>query len=483
MAMHAATPSMADDYTETATRHLMEAVQTQGDGSHLARLSSLRLLRDPAMKDLFYRLLQHDDWHVQVHALLGLAEIGDEQQLDPWLVTQIDPQAREQVIAHSIDMELLSTAGMQEILQWDHLESTNQLLLMAELQNAGETDLVAPERLRALADDSDLAIAAIASLLLAESDPAPLSAVDARLATASPSERLSVLRRMIEVIRIYELESAAPWLDDVLEDEQSDDLLYWGTYTLMTVAPDRARPHWNRMIGSSPSYRNRIMGSLQFLEAGLAPDAGARSKLRAGDDPLIASILDTAEMQAAGQPIAAQVKELIQTGHPRVIDWALRTSRDLPVDQAVSIYGHFIDLPDATRRRSQEITQRSHAISAMATLLEIAPDEAIGRLQTAEDDSMQQQTLLMGSMQSQHPELADTVAQIRRIGSSRPDSLALLILARTGEHLSPNDLQQLGRISAGGGQLNNTLQIQAAWLYLKHTDGLQTAMVRLAPGK
>ena len=94
---------------------------------------------------------------------------------------------------------------------------------------------------------------------------------------------------------------------------------------------------------------------------------------------------------------------------------------------------------------------------------------------------MQQQTLLMGSMQSQHPGVAEVVSQIRRIGSSRADSLALLLLARTNENLSPNDLQQLGRISAGGGQLTNTLQIQAAWLYLKHTDGLQTAMVRLTP--
>ena len=67
----------ADDFTETATRHLMQSVESQPDGTHLARLSSLRLLRDPAMKDLFYKLLQHEDWLVQVHALLGLAEIED----------------------------------------------------------------------------------------------------------------------------------------------------------------------------------------------------------------------------------------------------------------------------------------------------------------------------------------------------------------------------------------------------------------------
>ena len=474
-------PTLAGEYTETATRHLMQSVQMQPDGSHLARLSSLRLLQDPDMKDMFYRLLQHDDWHVQVHALLGLAEIDDAQQLDPWLVTQVAPLAREQAIAHAIDMDMLNGDGMRKILEWDRLESTNQLLLMAELQRAGSTEMVDEEVLRNLANDNDLAVAAIASLLLARDDLAPLSAVNARLAGASPSERLSVLRRMIEVIRIYKLDAAASWLDDVLQDEPSDDILYWGTYTLMTIAPDRARPHWNRMLGPTPSYRNRIMGALQFLEAGQTPDADARARLNAEDDPLIMQILETAALQAEGRPISKNIKGLIDTGHPRVIDWAMRTARELPPDQASSVYGHFIDLPETTRRRSQEITQRSHAISAMATLLEISPDEAIDRLRAAEDDSMQQQTLLMGSMQSQHPRLAETVSQIRRIGSSRADSLALLLLARTNENLTPKDLQQLGRISAGGGQLNNTLQIQAAWLYLKHTDGLQTAMVRLAP--
>ena len=433
------------------------------------------------MQDMFYRLLQHDDWHVQVHALLGLAEIDEGTQLDPWLVTQITPLAREQVIANAIDMEMLTPEGMQKILEWDRLEASNQLLLMAELQKRGMNDLFDAKQLRSLTNDNDLVVAAIASLLISEDDPAPLSAVNARLEIASPSERLSVLRRMIEVIRIYELEAAAPWLDEILEDEPSEDLLYWGTYTLMTVAPDRARAHWDRMIGSDPSYRNRIMGAIQFLEADLAPDADVRTRLKAQDDPLISMILDTADARADGQPVSANVKQLIDTGHPRVIDWAMRTSKEFPLDQAVSIYGHFIDLPETTRKRSQQITQRSHAISAMATLLEIAPDEAVDRLRDAEDDSMQQQTLLMGSMQSQHPELAEVVGQIRRIGSSRADSLALLLLARTNKELSPADLQQLGRISAGGGQLNNTLQIQAAWLYLKHTGGLQTAMVRLAP--
>lgn len=471
----------AGEFSPSATRHLEQAVQSQPDGSHLSRLSSLRLLRDPAMKDLFYKLLQHKDWLVQVHALLGLAEIEDDGRLDPWLVTQIDPMAREQAIANALDMELLDTETMLKILEWDHLESSNRLLLMAELQKQEQP--IDAKTLETLANDNDLIIAAVASLLLARADePGPLSNVSSRLANASPSERNNVMQRLIEVIRIYEITQATSWLDSMLDVENDDeDIAYWGTFTLMKLDPSVGRPHWNRLLGTSPSYRKRIMGALQFLEAGLAPDDDARARVEAGDDPLITLIMDTAAAVADDQTITTQVKAMIDTGHPRVIDWTMRTARNLPTEQATEIYGYFIDLPETARRRSLEVAQRSQAISAMATLLEIAPEDALRRLREAEDDSMLQQTLLMGSLQSQHPELPATIASLRRIGSSRPDSLALLLLARKGDQLSPTDLQQLGRISAGGGQLNDTLQIQAAWLYLKHSDGLQAALVRLAP--
>ena len=221
-----------------------------------------------------------------------------ESQLDPWLVTQVDPQAREQIIANAIDMKLIDQEGMQKILEWDHLESGNRLLLMAELQSLKlEVD---QEKLESLANDNDLVIASVASLLLArDGELAPLSNISARLAGASPSERLGVLQRLIEVIRIYKITSATPWLNELLDtDFDNDDLAYWGTFTLMSLNPELGRPHWNRMVGSSPTYRMRIMGALQFLEAELAPDADARARLRAGDDPLINRILDTAEARA-----------------------------------------------------------------------------------------------------------------------------------------------------------------------------------------
>ncbi|MCH2162797.1 MAG: hypothetical protein MK085_13105, partial [Phycisphaerales bacterium] len=229
------TPARAD-LAASAKRHLARSAQAQRDGSHLIRLSSLRVLRDPQMQPLFYDLLQHKEWQVQAHALLGLAEIDPETGLDPLLLTQVDPLAREQAITTAIDLELLYPEGMEKLLEWNRLETPNRLLLMAELQKAGQP--IDVERLHELADDNDLLIAGVASLLLAKGgDQDALSTISTRLKKATRTEREQVLQRMFDVARIYEIDTAAEWLDDTLRRVEDKDLAYWGTFSLMTMDP------------------------------------------------------------------------------------------------------------------------------------------------------------------------------------------------------------------------------------------------------
>ena len=118
---------------------------------------------------------------------------------------------------------------------------------MAELQEAGEP--IDVERLRELADDNDLLIAGVASLLLANGgDESALSTISSRLKKATQTEREQVLQRMFDVVRIYEINAATPWLNDTLRRVDDDDLAYWGTFSLMTMNPELGRPHWNRIL-------------------------------------------------------------------------------------------------------------------------------------------------------------------------------------------------------------------------------------------
>ena len=83
------------DFFEASVRHVRRAVIAQRDGSHLPRLFALRQLGDPTLKPLLYQLAHHEEWQVQVHAVLGLAEIDEPNRIDPWLVTQTDPRAHD----------------------------------------------------------------------------------------------------------------------------------------------------------------------------------------------------------------------------------------------------------------------------------------------------------------------------------------------------------------------------------------------------
>jgi len=471
-------PAVAD-LSDSAKRHLVRSAQAQRDGSHLIRLSSLRVLRDPEMQPLFYDLLQHKEWQVQVHALLGLAEIDTETGLDPLLVTQVDPLAREQAISTAIDMDLLHPEGMEKLLEWNRLETANRLLLMAELQSAGEP--IDGERLRELADDNDLLIAGVASLLLAKSgDQAALSTISTRLKKATLTEREQVLQRMFDVVRVYEIDTAAAWLNDMLRRVENEDLAYWGTFSLMTLNPDLGRPHWNRILGEDPTYHQRVRAGLQLLEAGIPVDSAARKRLGVDDDELIRRMATASNAIAADRNVIESMKALIDTGHPQCIEWSLRHTKDLPSEQAKTIYMYFIERLESPTRSARELDVRAQAISAMSNLAVLDADAASQLLLEADDDSMKQQALLIGALQGHAPELVEAARPIRRIGSSRPDSLALLLLARDETGLKDQDVHQLGRIAAGGSMLGEMLQAQAAWLYLKHTGELDEALVEVS---
>lgn len=120
------------------------------------------------------------------------------------------------------------------------------------------------------------------------------------------------------------------------------------------------------------------------------------------------------------------------------------------------------------------------AIRAMSKLIEIDSATATRRLMAADDDSMTQVAMLLGSMQSPTPELLESARTIRRIGASRPDSLTLLLIARDDSPLTEQDMTQLGRIAAGGGMIDEMRETQAAWLYLKHRDELDNALLDIA---
>ncbi len=77
---------------------------------------------------------------------------------------------------------------------------------------------------------------------------------------------------------------------------------------------------------------------------------------------------------------------------------------------------------------------------------------------------------------------AAAAAAVLGSSSRRAESLALLLLARTAQGpLDAETLRALGTVAAGGGDLDPTLQVQAAWLFVRHSGRGEQALAQLRP--
>ena len=253
---------------------------------------------------------------------------------------------------------------------------------------------------------------------------------------------------MFNMIRIYEIESAADWLDATLH-ETDKSLQPQYTFTLLTIDPQRGRSHWKRNLGDAPTYRQRALAALQLLEAGLPFSTEDRRLIGADDDEVLDQLARTANAVAENRQVPEAMIALIDTGYPRGIAWAMRHSQTLPDAEARIVHLHFLDRLETSKQVNRALLAREQGIAAMANLIKIDPATATERLLSAEDESLTQQTLLLGCLQSPSVEMQNASASLRRIGSSRADSLALLLMARSSDELQ--DRHRPHRV--GGGML------------------------------
>ncbi|MHC4420205.1 MAG: hypothetical protein ACYS1E_06375 [Planctomycetota bacterium] len=134
-----AAPPASDRAVDASIRQLRRVVVPRRDGLHLLLLTSLRQLRDPTLRSFFYQLSQHGSPLVRIHAILGLAEIEETGQIDPWLISRLEsPEARYAAISNALVQGLIDTEHIGKLLEWDDLESKARALLLAEQVARGQ---------------------------------------------------------------------------------------------------------------------------------------------------------------------------------------------------------------------------------------------------------------------------------------------------------------------------------------------------------
>lgn len=467
-------PKNADRDVDASIRHLRRAAVPAQNGTDLLLLSSLRQLRDPTLRSFFYQLSQRGGTPARIHAILGLAEIDESGHINPWLIQQLDSaDARYAAIANALEMDLIETAQIQELLAWDDLESKSRVMLLAELLVRGESP--DQQSLAKLANNPSLDIAGLAACLLTQlGDKGALSGYQTRVAAAVSNERARHLRRIFQDISLFELDAVLEWVVQIVQDSETDaDVVAQGIATVLKLDPELGAVLWRRALGEDPSYSKCVRYGLLLLSGGASVPVGTYDRLPA-DDELIARMVRAGKaISGEGDPAEA-LNDLMDLGHFNTSQWAMLAALDLDDDHAARIYEHLIDSLEGNPRGRNERSEL--AIIAASRLFEIDQQAILDRLEQAEDDGLRQQAILMGLLETRSPVVGQAAGRLKRIGFSEADSLALILIAKHSDQLEEEQLHQLGVIASGGGRVSEVIQIQAAWLYLKHKGRLEEAL-------
>ena len=469
------------DHSDAALRQLHRATKTQKNGQHLLSLAALRTLRDPDLRPFFHQFSQHSDWAVQVHAVLGIAELSEDQTIDPWLVQQIAPTARAHVIAQGLDDGLFQKEQIEILLKWPLLETAPRLLLLADLQridNSSNTEV-----LKELSNNTDLSVAMFAAILLG--DTKTIENTTQSLRRATQSNRSVSLQRTFQLIRQYNVQTASDWLLALLEENTvvlTDHERYWTLFTLLTIDKEVGLQSWARAFPAEPERRDQMKYLLILLESGVTPTSEHVTRLRIDiEDALLGLMVKAGNVNKEKSEITPQdvraLSNLVKRGHRSSTEWAFRVAKEQFSDKfAEWFYQSLATIPENTNSKRNDV-----AIKAFIRLIGTSPEAAWSVLQSAKDDSEQQQLLLLAMLQIPNEDTVEQASKLKRIGLNKADIMTLLLVARGSSPLQENDQEYLGIIAAGGGHLSPALETQAAWLYLKQMGLADKALAAVRP--
>jgi hypothetical protein len=455
-------------------QELDRAITPQPRNEHLARLSALRALQDPRLEPLLASLLDASDPAIQIHALLGLADLQSDRRLDLERVLNTSATARESIIMLGVKDGRLTTADMHALLSTESLAAGTQLMLLASLLETDE--LITAEQIAAVEVEPATTAAATRAALLANlGREEPIEAMALQLRT-HPEDPATQNACFAALEQSRQLPSAGvtrlAWA--CLKSGTGLGLRRYAMLILLETRAEGIMDAFASELNQSTRRRHQVDLALLLMMTGTTPPDAAMQILR-GDELL--SRMTDASIALGGDPADAvgALERLIDIGHRRTVSWVLDSSTDWPDSLATPLLERILDLAIAGGLKS---AMAGNGVLAASSLLQRAPERFRTRLSVAEDDGIEQQLLLLAMLQEPVPDLVDTVASIRRIGIAPPDVLALLVLARDQDTITPADVATLELIATGS-SASEALRTQAAWLAVRHTGVVDDVMASL----
>lgn len=462
--------------SEASILALRQAVTFSESGMQHPRLVALRALRDPATRPIFEALMKAEQPPLRLDGLLGLAELAGEAGADPELVRAMgDPAMRTVAITQCLGLSLLKPPAIRAMLGWSDLPAYDRALLVAELNRLHE-----PWDVALLQDASDSAMAEVASLAallrLERGDDAAWRKVQGKLADASPSDRADLLRNLCNAARHYELKAAvAPLLEATAGSKGADRVA--AVAAAVALQPAAGRAAMLDLWKAERSSPNAIQCGLVMLAANDAFEAADFTSLQGVGATSDAISRAGVALRTPGADRAAPLLELLLSGNRPAAEWAIQELAKLPPEVRRAPLLQVIDRLDTLDTPSMQ--DKLLAALAAQKLVASDADELSRRITRRQARADLEESITTAMCDLGTPEAAAFARMVRGKLSQRGDSMALVAIARTADGMNPIELRELGRIGGGGGRVDEPIQMQAAWLYLRHANKLAEALPRL----
>jgi len=465
------------DPADASLLALRQAVTFSESGAQHPRLVALRTLKDPGMKPIFEALVKAEAAPLRLDGLLGLAELSGDAGADPALLRSIgDPALRTVAITECLGLQLLKPQAIRTILGWKDLPAYDRALLVAELNRYHE-----PWDTKMLdganADTTAEVLGLVALLHLERGDNGPWNAFLAKADGVSPADRADLLRRLADAARHYELKATIAPLLAATETSSGADRLST-IAAAIALDPARGRESLLRLAQSERTPSNLTQCGLLMLAGDKTFETGDFASIR-GVSGIADLIAAAGESVRAGGQDPAPLVALMQSGNRPAAEWALHEVAKLPAPARKAALLGAIDRLDTLEQPSMH----DRLLAALATRELIPTDAADLAMRACRQNGRAEvpESIVTAMCDLGTPDAATFARMVRGKLAQRGESMALVTIAKTAPTLNAAELRELGRIGGGGGRVEDPIQMQAAWLYLRHANKLGTAVPQLTP--
>jgi len=466
------------DPVNAAMLALRQAVTYQDSGAQHTLLVSLRSLKDPTLKPIFEGLLTSDNPPMRVDGFLGLSELRGELGADPVQLLKLgEPPLRTVAITECLGLSLLKPESIRVLLASTELTAYDRALLVAELNRLHEPwDVV---MLGDAAMSSTAEVSGLAGMLLLEKDDATRWEIFVgKLAEVTPSDREDLLRRLANAARHYELSKSAGKLLQLTKDSKGVERVA-AIAAALKLSPEAGRAALLDFVQSDRSVTNLVQCGLLMLAADNAMKFEDFSMLKGGDG-VPDSIAQAGEaLRTPNADASVALTGLMVCNNRAASEWAIRQSDKLSPDARRAMLLLAIDRLDALQAPS--MNDRLLAALAAQQLIGFAREDLVSRAARLSGKSQVPESIVAAMCDLGTPDATALARMMRGKLAQRGESMALVTIAKTEPNLNPNELRELGRIAGGGGRVEEPIQIQAAWLFVRNSNKVALATQELSP--